>query len=81
MTDMTWHLHNVDNSTPTGNSISITRVDQGLGDDFEQIVRFQVRPPEHFTHAEQLVWAGAADTEVLGLADAANQVHAADVRL
>lgn len=74
-------LYYVNNSTPSGYSVSVAGIDQGLADSLKKIVRLQIRLVQRLAHTVQLFRACTTHHKVLRQIQTANQVHIADERL
>jgi hypothetical protein len=73
--------HYVHNRAPTGERISVHRVQQRLRDRLEQILRLQIRLPQALGDTKQLLARRAGDDKVLCKVDAPDQVCRGDERL
>ena len=65
-------LDNVHVRSPPAQSISIHGIEQRLRDRLEEVLRPEIRLPQPFTRAEELVARGAGDDEVFREVDAAD---------
>ena len=70
----------MNDTTPSGNRVSVTSVHQGLADGLKQVIWLHIRLPESFTHAVELLTASASNDKVWWDSGAANQVGARDER-
>lgn len=75
------NLHDVNNTTPTRDGISVTSIHQGLADGFKEVIWLHVRLPQGFTHAVELLTASSSNDKIRWNSGAANQVRARDERL